>query len=70
MTEDKDMSGRARAMIKRYGRAAAQIAEQYAEAHFAAGENETGAFWSAVALTVRKEPALLVDIALGCGKRQ
>lgn len=52
--DDYDLAERARGMIRRHGIEAADRAQRVASAHLAVDEDETAAFWSALAQTIRR----------------
>ncbi len=54
MEDDYDLAECARGMIRRHGIEAADKAQRVASAHLAVGEDETAAFWSALAQTIRR----------------
>jgi hypothetical protein len=60
MEEDNDLAICALALIRRYGVEAVDTAQRYTEAHLALGEDETAAFWSALAQTIRRLTVELV----------
>lgn len=53
MSESDDVMECARAMLRKHGTDAAEVAQLFAAAHFAASDGELGDFWSAIAQAIR-----------------
>jgi hypothetical protein len=52
--DDNELADCALALIRRHGLEAADRTQHCASAHLAVGEDESGAFWSALAQTIRR----------------
>lgn len=55
MDPDDDVRQCVAAMIRRHGSRAADVAQQFAEAHFALEDSEMGEFWAVLAALIREE---------------
>ncbi len=62
MTESDDVMECARAMIRKHGTDAAEVAQLLAAAHLAARDPEVAEFWSAIAQAVRGALGALPDL--------